>query len=172
MGYRSGLRCARIREVVPFEWQIVFSDALRGMLFDQYREKFEAGDWVIRTDGDEFYQVPPPQFVKERLRPSETAVHLQWYYFRLTQQESQDYESGKVNIDEDRKCPIEDRRRYYKISSYAEPRMFRYRALMRWPNNATFPFNAGFISRHAFRFVIIRIETPARWRCGFAYGPQ
>ncbi len=134
--------------VVPmFSRPIVFNDNLRGLLFDRYRERFEPGDWVIRTDGDEFYQVPPPRFAAERLRQSETAVHLQWYYFRLTQQECSDYGTGKVDIDEDRKRPIEDRRRFYQISTYSEPRMFRYRRSMRWPHNSSFPFFAGFVAR-------------------------
>jgi hypothetical protein len=135
--------------VVPFiSRAIVFDDNIRSMLFNQYRDRFEPGDWVLRTDTDEFYQVPPPRFVAERLRPLDTAVHLQWYYFRLTTQEAADYESGKIDIAEDRKRPIEQRRRFYKISTYSEPRMFRYRRSMRWPHTDSFPFNAGFVSRH------------------------
>jgi hypothetical protein len=62
------------------------------------------------------------------LRPEDTAVHLQWYFFRLTTREVGDYESGKVGT-----CwRIASGRspsggRFYKISEYAEPRMFRYR---------------------------------------------
>lgn len=130
-----------------FSKPIVYDDNLRSMIFHEYRQRFEPGDWVMKIDADEFYHVVPPRFVAERLRPLETAVHLQWYFFRLTKQEAEDYESGKVNISEDRKRPIEDRRRYYKLSSYAEPRMFRYRRSMRWPQDASFPFNAGFVSR-------------------------
>jgi hypothetical protein len=134
--------------IVPFfSRPIVYDDNLRSMLCDQYRDRFEPGDWVMKIDADEFYHVPPPQFVAERLRPRETAVHLQWYFFRLTQKEARDYESGAVEVEEDRKRPIEDRRRYYKISTYAEPRMFRYRRSMQWPQNASFPFNAGFVAR-------------------------
>ena len=134
--------------IVPFFSEpIVYDDNLRSMIFNQYREKFDAGDWVMKIDADEFYHVAPPRFVAERLRPLDTAVHLQWYFFRLTTQESQDYETGKVDVEEDRKRPIEDRRRHYKISTYAEPRMFRYRRSMRWPHNASFPFNAGFVAR-------------------------
>jgi hypothetical protein len=135
--------------VVPFfSKPIVYDDNLRSMLFNAYRERFEPGDWVMKIDADEFYHVLPPAFVKERLGLLDTAVHLQWYFFRLTTQEVADYESGKVNIDEDRKRAITDRRRYYKISTYAEPRMFRYRRSMRWPETSNFPFNAGFVSRH------------------------
>jgi hypothetical protein len=134
--------------VVPFfSRPIVYDDNLRSMLFSQYRQRFEPGDWIVKIDADEFYHLPPPRFVAERLRPLDTAVHLQWYFFRLTTQETADYESGKVSIDDDRKRPITDRRRYYKISTYAEPRMFRYRRSMQWPHNVGFPYNAGFVSR-------------------------
>jgi hypothetical protein len=134
--------------VVPFfSRPIVYDDCLRCMLFDQYRDRFEAGDWVMKIDADEFYHITPRRFVDERLNPMETAVLLQWYFFRLTQQEVSDYESGKVNVKEDRARPIEERRRYYKISAYSEPRMFRYRRTMRWPQTASFPFNAGFTAK-------------------------
>ena len=134
--------------VVPFfSRPIVYDDNLRSMVFNEYRGRFDPGDWVMKIDADEFYHVSPPNFAKERLRALDSAVLLQWYFFRLTTQESTEYESGKVSIDEDRKRTIEDRRRYYKISTYAEPRMFRYRRSMKWPCNASFPYNAGFVSR-------------------------
>lgn len=138
----------RDSRIVPFfSRAIVYDDNLRSMVFNQYRERFDPGDWVMKIDADEFYHVAPPRFVAERLRTLETAVHLQWYFFRLTRQEAEDYETAKVDIDQDRLRPIADRRRYYKVSTYAEPRMFRYRRSMRWPYNASFPFNAGFVAR-------------------------
>ena len=136
------------KRVVPFrQAPLVFNDNLRGYLFQEFRGRFESGDWVLRTDTDEFYHVAPPQFVQERLRPLDTAVWLQWYYFRLTQQEVADYESGRVDQLEDRKRPITDRRRHYKISQYGEPRMFKYRRGMKWHELASFATNAGYVSR-------------------------
>jgi hypothetical protein len=139
----------RDKRVVPFfSKPIVYDDNLRGMIFDHYRDRFESGDWVMKIDADEFYHVIPPRFVAERMRPLETAALLQWYFFRLTQQEAADYESGRVNTAEDRKRPIEDRRRHYKISTYFEPRLFRYRRTMQWPQHVSFPHNAGFVARN------------------------
>jgi len=138
----------RDARVVPWGHRpIVYDDCLRCVLFHQFRERFAEGDWVLRIDADEFYHVPPPRFVRERLEPRESAVHLQWYFFRLTQMEVQAYESGDVSLAEDRRRSIHDRRRYYKISEYAEPRMFRYRRTMRWPHFAAFPYNAGIVAR-------------------------
>ena len=138
----------RDSRIVPFfSKPIVYNDNQRALIFDEYRQRFDPGDWVMKIDADEFYHIPPPRFVKERLSPLETAVHLQWYFFRLTLQEAQDYESGRVDIATDRKRPIEERRRHYKISTYAEPRMFRYRRGMKWAKSGSMPFNAGFVAK-------------------------
>lgn len=134
--------------IVPYKRQpIVYTDNLRCVLFNGYRARFAPGDWVMKIDADEFYHVPPPEFVRQRLRAGDTAVYLQWYFFRLTQKEVVAYESGQPTIADDRRRPITDRRRYYKISEYAEPRMFRYRRAMQWPETTSFPFNAGFVAR-------------------------
>ncbi len=139
----------RDRRVTPFlSKPLIFEDNLRGLLFHKFRSLFAPGDWVMRLDADEFYHTEPPTFVRECLRPLDSCVYYSCYYFRLTQQECADYESGRVSVSEDRTRPIAERRRHYKISAYAEPRMFRYRQLMQWPHDASFPFNAGYVSRH------------------------
>jgi hypothetical protein len=137
----------RDRRVVPFESRpLIFSDSLRGLLFENYRERFATGDWVLRVDADEFYHVTPPEFVRTRLRRGETCVYLQWYYFRLTSLEVEDYESGRVDIERDRQRPIAERRCWYKLPDYAEPRMFRYRPNIRW-SLTPFPYHAGYVAR-------------------------
>jgi hypothetical protein len=135
--------------VVPYKqvpW--IFNDNFRGFLFNQYRNRFDAGDWVLKLDADEFYHVSPRDFVQHHMGLGETAAWLQWYYFRLTTAEVEDYESGRVSQLVDRRRGIEDRRRFYKITEHSEPRMFRYRRAMRWPHDASFPFNAGFVARN------------------------
>ena len=60
---------AKDSRIVPFVSRpIVYNDNLRCVLFDQFRDRFEAGDWILKIDADEFYHVPPPRFVKERMR--------------------------------------------------------------------------------------------------------
>jgi hypothetical protein len=138
----------RDKRVVPFKqvpW--LFNDNMRGIVFNEFRSRFKHGDWVLRVDADEFYHVHPPEFVKQRLGRLETAVWLQWYYFKLLKSEVADYESGRVDILQDRHRPISDRRRHYKISEYGEPRMFRYRRDMKWADSSSFPFNAGYVAR-------------------------
>jgi hypothetical protein len=134
--------------VVPFKREpTVYSDSLRCILFDRLRSGFRKGDWIVKLDADELYPVPPPTFVLERLSPAEGMVYLQWYFFRLTTAEAADYETGRVSIVEDRVRSIRERRRYYKISQYSEPRMFRYRPTMRWPQTTHWPYNAGLLAR-------------------------
>ena len=41
---------------------------------------------------------------------------------------------------------IQERRRWFTISSYTEPRLCRYRTSMRWPEIVSFPHNAGFVA--------------------------
>lgn len=134
--------------VFPFKSEpTVYSDSIRCFLFDRLRAGFDEGDWIIKLDADEFYPTPPPRFVRERLSAAEGMVYLQWYFFRLTTEEAADYGSGKVSIAADRLKSIRDRRRYYKVSQWSEPRMFRYRRSMRWPATAHWPYNAGLVAR-------------------------
>ncbi len=139
---------ARDARVIPFKREpTVYHDGLRCVLFDRLRGGFTPGDWVLKIDADEFYPVPPPRFVRERLRPAEGMVHLQWYFFRLTTAEADAYDSGAVSVTEDRLRPISERRLFYKVSRYSEPRMFRYRPTMRWPHTTHWPYNAGLLAR-------------------------
>lgn len=134
--------------IVPFEQRpYIFSNALRGYVFEQFRSRFSPGDWVLRVDADEFYEMPPPQFVKHCLRPHETCVYLQWYYFRLTSLDVARYESGTPTIAEDRKQSILLRRRHYKMPLYSEPRMFQYRKSIKWRTDSSFPTLAGRIAQ-------------------------
>jgi hypothetical protein len=136
------------RRIVPWKSEPYrFDESLRGYVFDAFRSRFEDGDWVLRLDADEFYEITPREFVSRQMRPYESCVWLAWYYFRLTSREVEEYESGKVALAEDRRRPIEERRRLYKIPEYSEPRMFRYRPSMRWPASRSFPFNAGYVAR-------------------------
>src|SRR5580704_677923 len=94
---------AKDRRIVPWKSEPYrFDESLRGYIFDAFRSRFEDGDWVLRLDADEFYEIMPREFVTQRLCPHESCVCLAWYYFRLTSREVEDYEIGKVTLAEER----------------------------------------------------------------------
>ena len=139
---------AKDRRVRPLRKEPVFysENRVRGWLFDRARVDMEDGDWFLRVDADEFHHIPPPEFVRTRLRKHETVVWHQYYDFRLTAAEVARWDSGAEGV-ADRSRPIAERRHYYTISDYSEPRLCRYRRSMCWPVTASFPFNAGFVAR-------------------------
>jgi len=136
------------KRVIPLRKEAVYYSEthLRGWLFHEARKSMRHGDWFLRVDADEFHHVPPPEFVKSRLRPHETIVWHQYYDFRLTASEVEAWNQGRETL-ADRSRDIAQRRRWYTCSVYSEPRLCRYRESMRWPSTISFPFNAGYIAR-------------------------
>jgi hypothetical protein len=139
---------ARDKRVIPLRKDPVYYSEgnLRGWIFHQARQQMRNGDWFLRVDADEFHHVPPPEFVKMRLRRHETIVWHQYYDFRLTESEVRAWDEGR-ETPSDRKRPIEERRRWHTCSVYSEPRLCKYRDTMRWPATISFPFNSGFVAR-------------------------
>ncbi len=139
---------SREQRIIPmFKEPVFFSETrLRSYMFHAARREMREGDWFLRVDADEFHHIPPPQFVRDFMRPHETIAYHQYYDFRLLQSEVDAWNHGAESL-KDRERPIEDRRRHYTISVYSEPRLCRYRSTMQWPNTVSFPFNAGFVAR-------------------------
>jgi len=118
---------------------------VRSYLFNQAREHMQDGDWFLRVDADERYHVPPPEFVERYMKSHETVAWRQYYDFRLTEEDVRAWEEGKAGIS-DRERPIEDRRRHFTVKRSSEPRLCQYRATMKWPNHASFPYNSGVVA--------------------------
>jgi glycosyltransferase involved in cell wall biosynthesis len=139
---------ARDKRVVPMRKESAyFSETrLRGYMFHVARERMLDSDWFLRVDADEFHHVPPPEFAGNWMRNHETVAYHQYYNFQLLQSEVDAWNRGDETL-RDRQRPIEERRRHYTISRYAEPRLCRYRSTMQWPPTVSFPFNAGFVAR-------------------------
>jgi glycosyltransferase involved in cell wall biosynthesis len=136
------------KRVVPIRQEpVYFSETrLRSYMFHIAREQMRSGDWFLRVDADEFHHISPPEFVKNWVRQHETVAYHQYYDFRLLQSEVDAWNRKEETL-QDRQRPIEERRRYYTISQYSEPRLCRYRETMQWPPTVSFPFNAGFVAR-------------------------
>lgn len=111
--------------------EVRFHNGLRGMVFNRVRAGFEPGDWVARLDADELYHIPPPEFIRERVRPCEGRVFGQHYDFLITRAEAAAWEE-RPETPRERARPIEERRTRYLVQDFPEPRLFRYRRMMRW----------------------------------------
>jgi hypothetical protein len=79
------------------------------------------------------------------MQKDETMACHQYYDFRITASELKDWHEMREKF-ADRSLPIEDRRRWFTVNSYTEPRLCRYRESMQWPGTASFPFNAGYVA--------------------------
>src|SRR5438046_24593 len=64
----------RDNRIIPMEKRSVFfsETKLRSYMFHIARRQMHNGDWFLRVDADEFHHIPPPEFVKEHMRKSET----------------------------------------------------------------------------------------------------
>lgn len=155
---------------------VFFSDKrLRGWLFQQARRNMREGDWFARVDADEFHHVPPPEFVRTRLQRHETVVYHQYYDFRLTRAEAAAWARGGVAV---ANKAVQERRRWFTLSSYTEPRLCRYRTSMRWPETVSFPYNAGFVAaerlpiRHYPHRDPAQLNRRCRLRAGMMADPE
>ncbi len=139
---------SRNKRVIPMgKKPVYFSETrLRGYMFHVARQKMCVGDWFLRVDADEFHHIPPLEFVKNCMGKHESVAYHQYYDFRLLQSEVDAWNRGEETLS-DRQRPIEERRRHYTVSKYAEPRLCCYRSTMQWPPTVSFPFNAGFVGR-------------------------
>jgi hypothetical protein len=135
------------KRIIPLAKDSVFfsEKRLRGWMFHRARRRMRDGDWFLRADADEFHHISPREFVRTRMRPHETVAYHQYYDFHLTVPEVQDWEQGRETL-ADRGRSIEERRRWFTVGPYSEPRLCRYRATMQWPETVSFPYNAGYLA--------------------------
>jgi glycosyltransferase involved in cell wall biosynthesis len=139
---------------------VYFSESrLRSYLFHVARQEMREGDWFLRVDSDEFHHISPKEFIKERLQKHETIVYHQYYNFEITESEVANLSSYEAIVGE-RQKPLIDRRRYYTISEYTEPRLCKYRASMKWPQTISYPYNAGFVARERLPIRHYRFRDP------------
>lgn len=133
----------RLSAIHPIERaEVQFDDTIRAYVFNRVRDRLEDGDWILRLDGDEFYEISPPEFVRRYVRSHETAVYNQTYEFRFTEE---DLEAWKEGREEAQSAP--ERLKYFESLDWAEPRMFQYRTTMEWPEDTYGPINAGYVAR-------------------------
>jgi hypothetical protein len=140
--------------------QVLFGRHLRAWLFDRARAHFRRGDWVVRLDADEFYQVPPPGFVRERVRWPEGRIYGHFHEFVLTASEARACDEGRDRRDR----PIHERRTRYFPDPARETRLVRYRRGMRWAPENYEPSEAGFLARECIPIRHYRCRDPEQLR--------
>jgi hypothetical protein len=116
--------------------------AVRGLLFNVARKFMKEGDWFLRVDADEFHDISPRIIVSKHLQTFESVVWHQYFNFELLMNEVDNLQDQYAILKE-RTRPISQRRCWYTISEYSEPRMFKYRKSMKWPDVRSQPFNGG-----------------------------
>ena len=126
--------------------EVLFHEGVRGYVFNTIRDNMEEGDWIVKSDEDEFYHISPREFVSKHLNPHETAVWTQLYDFRLTQEEAMRQHDPEF-LAQERMTPLVARRRFYVPIAYSEHRLCRFRKNMKWYPTGSFATNAGFVAR-------------------------
>jgi hypothetical protein len=151
---------ARDSRLVPLGREaVLFNDSLRAWVFERARARFRPGDWVVRADADEFYHIPPPRFVRERLARYESRVCTCQYDFLLSRQDLKDWQEGRETA-ADRARPIHERRRFFRFDPYPEQRLFRYRRGLRWPAMRYDPAYGGLLARERIPVLHYRARDP------------
>lgn len=160
-------RARRDRRIVPVAREsVLYTDGIRGWLLDRFRSRFHPGDWIARVDADEFYHIPPPQFIEERVSRAEGRIRARLHDFVITRRELKAWQDGGETL-ADRSRPIEERRRFFRFDDYPEQRLFRYRRTMRWSTDRHNPFNAGLLAceRIPIRHYRARDPVQLQTRC-------
>jgi glycosyltransferase involved in cell wall biosynthesis len=115
-----------------------FHDGLRAIAYNAFHHELTAHDWWLRLDADEFLNEHPGRVLE--LANDEDADFVRAYQmtFQLTDVDVAAIQRG----DDDRRLPIAQRRRYYRVN-WREYRLFRNDPVVAWAVdlNPQFPQN-------------------------------
>ena len=119
---------------------LFFEQRVRSMVFARARAKMRSGDWFVRADADEFYPVPPPEFIKEYARRTDGHVIRRAYDVQIRRSDLERF----ARYDETERAGFWKSLEYCIENDYhVEPRIFRYRNTMKWSSANNAPFHAG-----------------------------
>jgi len=131
----------RIPQVLLMRTELPFSDYLRSIPFYALRDRMRTGDWILQLNADEFLQGAPLQLVKAAARAMCGKIWVKQVQFQFTDRDLIVWREGKETL-ADRRRPIWERRKYYKID-WSEPRLCRYRAGLEWHQSQSWPKRTG-----------------------------
>ncbi len=119
----------------------VWPEGVHRHVWARFRDRVPDGTWWSLVDGDEFAEEPLREVVREA--EGEGADHVQGAFatFAYTEGEARAWREGRETL-ADRMRPIEERRRFYRITAYSI-RLFREHTRLRWNRDTYHP--AGLI---------------------------
>jgi glycosyltransferase involved in cell wall biosynthesis len=138
-----------------------YHNGLRARLFNHGRMSFRRGDWIVRADADELYHIPPPLFVRERVRRLESMVCALQYSSLLTREACEAWRKGEGPL-VDARTSIVDRVRHFRIDPFPEQRLYRYRPWMVWPEDMPHPYRPGLCAEARIPVLHYRVRNPAQ----------
>ena len=122
--------------VVPWKTeQTPFSDGLRATIFNRFRTESSSGDWWCRLDADEFY-IDDPRLFLQKVPEKYDVVWTTNFSYYFTDKDAEQYRDAPQRYGDD--IPVDEKIRYY-INHWSEPRFFRFRDDIVWPQNVGFP---------------------------------
>lgn len=115
----------------------VFSNSLRREVFQEKRHLARNRDWwCYRLDADEFYVDDPRRFLA-RVPPWYQVVRKKSVDYMITTEDLEEYDfTGDFSVDQ-------SRLRYVQPTAYTEPRFFRHRKTLDWPQDRKGPRHMG-----------------------------
>lgn len=143
--------------ITPFRQDLrPYSNALRADAFNAFRTEARENDWwCYKMDSDEFYVDDPRDFLGAVPWPYHV-VYKKSLDYVVTEEDVADgafTESTTINL---------KRLRYLKPTAYSEPRFFRYRRRLSWPEGKAAPNYRG--PRHPKPILVkhYQYRTPAQ----------
>lgn len=117
--------------IVPFERKTCrYGVGLRGYIFNRVRDQFKTGDWILILDSDEFMEEDPASriaYCEKRGFDLIFALQAQ-FYITIRDVNQAWFKDAPTPIHSFKTLP-----RYYLIN-WREPRLFRYRNDLVWPD--------------------------------------
>lgn len=145
----------RNHKIIPWKREDkVFREGLRAEAFNEFRHESREGDWWCRLDADEFYVVSPKEFLAQVQPPD----HVVWgiaLEYSIT-------EDDLGRLDFSRPCEeLLPELRYYQAHN-SEPRFFRYRKRLEWPESASWPLHMGLAHRNRIMYRHYKYRSPTQ----------
>jgi glycosyltransferase involved in cell wall biosynthesis len=142
-------------QVIPFcQNDAPFSDGLRSVLFNAFRNKATADDWWCRLDADEFYVENPRVFLSKVCPPYDVVWTASLSYY-FTTVDADRYRADPSQFAGD--VPIEQKCQHY-LAHWSEVRFCRNVPSMQWPDGGTqgWPIGINTMYRHYPGRIIVK----------------